>query len=162
VYRKEKCKEILKEINTPECGITMEQAPPGSGKTQLAYDILRYCEEDSSEDIACIYIDAKNNFDFERLTLASDRYTKNPKAIKGKLVILVDEIQSRYATRVKEKTKSIHTSLLIFLQLQTGEPDHQFFGIAKGLSNGPLKLICFGLYKTLDSKNQLSGMAGVT
>jgi len=60
VYRKKKCEEVVSQVrSTREKGVMMIRSPPGCGKTQMAFDIYRYCNE-LEEDITCIYVDASN------------------------------------------------------------------------------------------------------
>ena len=50
--------------------------------------------------MTCIYLDAKNLYKFAKLTCALERFFDNPNTQKDKVIVLVDEIQSRYSEKV--------------------------------------------------------------
>ena len=93
----------------------MIRSPPGSGKTQLAFDIYRYCSE-LEEDITCIYVDASKQKDFDYLTKALDLYQSDEKNINedNKLIVLVDEIQKQYGKGVSIHKKYSTPVLISF------------------------------------------------
>jgi len=64
---------------------------------------MRYCEE---SNIACVYVDAKDSLDFEKITLALARYNKNP--ANDPLVVIHDEVQARYP-KVKKPSKPFYS-----------------------------------------------------
>ena len=94
----------------------MIRAPSGSGKTQQSYDLVRFCLEKG--DITCIYAEAKNPLEFEKLVIAMERYHNNPNNPKHKLVVIVDEIQSRYAKKVKTFPNLDHLFLIFVHRLE--------------------------------------------
>jgi len=76
----------------------MIRSPPGSGKTQLAYDIYRYCNEER-KDLTCIFVDATAPVNFNLLTEALLKFYKNPNPDR-KLIVIVDELQAQYSKLV--------------------------------------------------------------